>query len=77
MYSANIECKFGITEKSIIGMHSDTSASMTGQSSKQTGCSFFVKLLQDGNAKTHDRELKNPLHGSVADSGAMTVRNSL
>jgi len=59
------------------GMHLDASLSITGQRSGQIGFSFFVKLLQAGNAKTHEREVKNPLHESVVDSGAMIVRNSL
>jgi len=52
------------------------SASMNGQALGQIGSSLFVSSLQAGNEMTQDREVKNPLHGSVAGSGDKIRRNS-
>lgn len=77
LYSPNTERRVGMVEKLIAWIQLDTNVSMVGQISGQRGCNFFVELLQDGNIKTHESEPKNPLQGSLAGNGAMTVRNSL
>lgn len=77
MYRANSEPNIGMVDKSANTMQLDINLSIIGQSSLQIGCNFFVELLHDGNNRRQESELKNPLHGLVADSGAITLRNSL
>ena len=77
MYLANTEFNSGIAEVLTNLAHLSINASILGQMSGQIDCSFFVEALQDGNTKAQERELKNPLHGSVAGNGLIMVRNSL
>lgn len=51
--------------------------SMDGQALGQIGNNFCVSKSQAGKDKTHNKVVKNPLHGSVAGSGDKIRRNSL
>jgi len=59
------------------GKQAATTVSMNGQATGQIGSNLLASSSQAGNDMTQDRDVKNPLHGSVADSGDMIRRNSL
>ena len=67
----------GMVVRSANGKQVVISASINGQIFGQICSKVFVSLSQAGKDMTQDKDVKNPLHGSVAGSGDKMRRNSL